>query len=218
MINQIKNKYPIIWNHRYYSIGTNRTKVLVLPPLEILHWLFRYEEETGKLYRIRGADGKDYNNEANKLDSNKEYLRISIVDSYGKSAEFLVHRLIWKIKTGQEPNGFVDHIDQDKINNRFQNLRVVDNATNKRNSRMSRKNKSGVNGVYKLSNEKYSASIQFNDTAIYLGVFDTLHDAKVSRLTAEKVINTLHPEIGFTNIHGLPQAESLADANYLVNN
>ena len=42
------------------------------------------------------------------MDSNKEYLRVKIVDSYGKNAEFLVHRIIWKIKTGVDPDGFTE--------------------------------------------------------------------------------------------------------------
>ena len=203
MKNNIKNKYPIIWTHTYTTVENSKVKILVLPPLEILNWMFRYDDETGKLYRIRGADGKDYNFEVKQLDSNKEYLRVKIVDSYGKSAEFLVHRIIYKMKIGVDPSGFVDHIDQDKLNNKFDNLRVVDNATNHRNSRMSRRNTSGVNGVYKHQCGKYEARISFNNNDIYLGIFDTLHDAKVSRLTAEKVINTLHPDIGFAELHGL---------------
>jgi hypothetical protein len=205
MKNNIKNKYQIIWTHSYKTIGNSKVKILVLPPLDILQWLFRFDEETGKLYRMRGADGKDYNFEVKQLDSNKEYLRINIVDSYSKGAEFLVHRIIYKIKTGVDPDGFVDHIDQNKINNKFDNLRVVDNATNKRNSRMSRRNTSGVNGVYKHSCGKYEARISFNNNDIYLGTFDTLHDAKISRFTAEKVINTLYPDVGFTELHGAAQ-------------
>jgi hypothetical protein len=74
----------------------------------MLNWLFSFDEQTGKLYRIRGADGKDYNFEVKQLDSNKEYLRVKIVDSYGKNAEFLVYRIIWKIKTGVDPDGFTE--------------------------------------------------------------------------------------------------------------
>lgn len=203
MKNNIKNKYPIIWTHTYTTNENSKVKILVLPPLEILQWIFRYDEGTGKLYRIRGADGKDYNFEVKQLDSKKEYLRINIVDSYGKSAEFLVHRLIYKMKTGVDPSGFVDHIDQDKLNNKFDNLRVVDNATNQRNRRMSRINKTGITGVRQLPNGNYEPHIGINGRCIKLGVFHTIDEAVIARNAALQTANAVYGDIGFTELHGL---------------
>jgi hypothetical protein len=205
MKNNIKNKYPIIWTHSYKTIGNSKVKILVLPPLDILNWLFRFDEETGKLYRMRGADGKDYNFEVKQLDSNKEYLRINIVDSYSKGAEFLVHRIIYKIKTGVDPDGFVDHIDQNKINNKFDNLRVVDNATNKRNSRMSRRNKTGITGVRQLPNGNYEPNIGINGRCIKLGVFHTVDEAVIARNAALQTANAFYGDVGFTELHGAAQ-------------
>lgn len=174
-----------------------------MPPLEILNWLFRYDEESGKLFRIRGADGKDYDLEVSQLDSKKEYFRVNIVDSYGKSAEFLVHRIIWKIKTGVDPDGFIDHIDQDKLNNKFDNLRVVDNATNQRNKRMSRFNKTGLTGVRQLPNGNYEPHIGINGRSIKLGVFHTIDEAIIARNAALQTANAFYGDTGFTELHGI---------------
>jgi hypothetical protein len=36
------------------------------------------------------------------------------------------HRLIWKLVTGKEPKGTIDHINGDRDDNRFENLREAD--------------------------------------------------------------------------------------------
>lgn len=203
MNNHIKNKYPITWAHMYTNMEGNKTRILILPPLEVLDWMFRYDEETGKLYRVRGANGKDYNLEVKQLDSNKEYLRVNIVDSYGKSAEFLVHRIIWKIKTGVDPDGFIDHVDQDKLNNKFDNLRVVNNATNQRNKRMNKANKTGITGIRQLQNGNYEPHIGINGRCIELGVFHTIEEAAIARSAALQTANAIYGDTGFTELHGL---------------
>lgn len=40
------------------------------------------------------------------------------------------HRLIWKVVTGQEPRGLVDHINGVRDDNRFENLRDVSPSVN----------------------------------------------------------------------------------------
>ncbi len=46
------------------------------------------------------------------------------------------HRLIWKIITGQEPVGLIDHINGVRDDNRFENLRDVTPSQNRINRRM----------------------------------------------------------------------------------
>ena len=53
-------------------------------------------------------------------------------------------------------------------------------------SKLSKSSTTGVKGVSKLKNGKYRAYINLRRKQKYLGVFDTLEDAKEARLEAEK--------------------------------
>lgn len=72
-----------------------------------------------------------------------------------KGVSHLLHRLAWVLYTGEWPDGFIDHIDKDKLNNKISNLRVSSREQNGRNSN-SRKNSSskylGVVGARPLKN------------------------------------------------------------------
>lgn len=50
-----------------------------------------------------------------------------------KRKEVFVHRIIWETVYGPIPKGYViDHIDEDKTNNKISNLRLVTHADNRR--------------------------------------------------------------------------------------
>ena len=99
----------------------------------------------------------------------------------------------WKYKTvslhrfiiGEEniPEGMqVDHINRNKLDNRKCNLRVVTRQQNALNT--DAKFLYGVAGISKI-NEKWIATIYVMGNAIKLGSFDTLEEAKKTRLDAE---------------------------------
>src|SRR6056297_3524313 len=56
------------------------------------------------------------------------YLRASFHDK-----QYVVHRLIWVYMTGDWPNGVIDHINRDRTDNRWCNLRDVDYSLNSQN-------------------------------------------------------------------------------------
>lgn len=83
-------------------------------------------------------------------------------------------------------NVVVDHIVPNTQNdNRKRNLRVTTQANNTRNRQISNNNTSGITGVYKKGNNKYSAYIRKNGKQKYLGVFDNINDAEDARRKAE---------------------------------
>ena len=104
----------------------------------------------------------------------KGYRRISR-SIKGKYLKYLSHRVGWYLHHGVLPE-FLDHINQDKSDNRLINLRGATLFENNRNRKVSKRSKTGVKGVYP-SRDKYVSRIQSGPKALYLGTFDTLEEA-----------------------------------------
>ncbi|MBS4048062.1 MAG: HNH endonuclease [Alphaproteobacteria bacterium] len=102
---------------------------------------------------------------------------------------YRAHRVIWAIVHGEWPNGQIDHINGDSCDNRIENLRVVDDAENKRNLPMVRSNKSGVMGVIyhpdKGRKKQWIARIGNGGKAHNIGRFYTKEEAVAARRAAE---------------------------------
>lgn len=77
-----------------------------------------------------------------------------------------------------------DHIDKNPFNNRKQNLRPATAQENARNRSISKRNKSGVTGVYKRGN-RWIAAITNNYKTTELGGYINKDDAIIARLQAE---------------------------------
>lgn len=60
---------------------------------------------------------------------------------------YLASRLAWLYMTGAWPKAQIDHINHDSADNRFANLREVDNVENHKNRPRQNNNSSGVTGV-----------------------------------------------------------------------
>lgn len=122
---------------------------------------------------------------AGRIESNG-YIRIRIDNSV-----YSAHRLAWFISTGVEPKNIIDHINRNPSDNRFVNLREATNSENMQNMRISRRNKSGMVGLYwDEQRRKWHAQIKVGGKKIHLGRFDNFDDAKLARLAAER---KLHP-------------------------
>ena len=91
---------------------------------------------------------------------------------------FLAHRLAWLYMTGNFPEDQTDHINRDKSDNRWCNLRVCTNGQNKANSKKPTNNTSGYKGVrWFKKNKKWGAVIGFNNKDLYLGSYANKHEA-----------------------------------------
>jgi hypothetical protein len=89
---------------------------------------------------------------------------------------FRAHRLAWFYVTGNQPN-IIDHINGNGTDNRFCNLRNVDQLANARNH-CKRHNNSGLPcGVRVINGGRYQARININKTLTCLGVFDSPEEA-----------------------------------------
>ena len=84
------------------------------------------------------------------------------------------------------PEGYIDHINHDTLDNRKENLRLVSNSQNLLNARVRVDNKSGVKGVcMDKYRKKWEATIKVNYKKIYLGRFEKFEDAVKARKEAE---------------------------------
>lgn len=107
-----------------------------------------------------------------------------VIRVYGK--DYKAHRLAWLYMEGYFPENQIDHINRIKSDNRWCNLREISTQCNIRNRGITKKNTSGVVGVYwnKRVN-KWSAQITINKKPINLGYYMNFVDAVKIRWDAE---------------------------------
>ena len=98
---------------------------------------------------------------------------------------FLAHRLAWLYMTGSMCP-LIDHINGEKADNRWVNLREGTTQTNAQNQRRAMStNRLGVLGV-DFSQGKYRAYITCNRKVQFLGQFDTAEQAHQTYLQAKR--------------------------------
>lgn len=86
------------------------------------------------------------------------------------------HRLAFLYMSGTHPNATVDHINGNRSDNRFENLREATHSQNNANKGASRSNKIGLKGVFRQGN-RYLAQICINNKRMRLGSFKTAESA-----------------------------------------
>lgn len=112
----------------------------------------------------------------------KKYLE-KLVDGKRLRRVVYMHRLIMDAKE----NELVDHINQNKADNRRNNLRFASKSLNSLNSQKVRSS-TGYRGVIrnKQKGKPFKASIIVNSKSIHLGFFDTAKQAGEAYLTKQK--------------------------------
>lgn len=107
----------------------------------------------------------------------------------------LAHRVAWVLMTGDHP-GIIDHINGNRTDNRWENLRSVDQQLNMRNARFKTRASSGCMGV---SWDTRSKSWRVRAGTQELGRFTSLEAAISCRKSAEVTL-------GFGPSHGNREA------------
>lgn len=96
------------------------------------------------------------------------YLRVNI----GRQS-FPAHRLAWLIMHGEWPIMDIDHINMDRSDNRWSNLRAATRSQNKANQRRRSLNTSGWAGVtWDKERGKWLAQIKVDYRTHFIGRFD----------------------------------------------
>lgn len=121
-----------------------------------------------------------------------------------------VHNLTYLYVNGTLPKeGAVDHIDRNGLNNKWDNLRLVDNTCQMRNQGVQKNNKSGVNGVCWCGRrDRWVALIGSNGKQKQIGYFRNLTDAVFARYASEQSLNWRECDINtsarkYLVVHGL---------------
>lgn len=139
---------------------------------------FDYNQETGELRLKLGNRRKPPGTIAGWINA----LGYRCVLLEGKT--YLVHRLIWLMMTGEQPDQ-VDHINHVRDDNRWCNLRNVSPRDQQLNMQKRRNNSSGVQGVRILPSGRYCAYIMVNRKQLPLGTYDSIEDATAARKAGE---------------------------------
>jgi hypothetical protein len=173
-----------------------------LPSPDVLRQLFTYDPETGSLvWRNRpremfknkqafGAWNSKYVGQPAKCIASDGYLTVRI-----NEVAYMAHRIIWKMQTGRDPAVLIDHINGDKVDNRWDNLREATYSQNNRNSRAQCNNSSGFKGVTR-DTVHWKATIYANGKNHYLGNFKTPEEAHAAYCKASV---KMHGEFGRTS-------------------
>lgn len=138
-----------------------------------------YSPKTG-LFRWRPRSGVRKGRLAGSL-QNKGYLRV-----YVEGRSYLQHRLAWFYMTGAWPPEDIDHINGDRKDNRFVNLRCVSRAVNLQNQKRAKGNTAcGLLGVQR-NKKRFAARIYVLGAPFHLGTYDTPEEAHSVYLRAKR--------------------------------
>ncbi len=157
-----------------------------LPSPETLRKLLRYEPETGKLFWL--PRDREFFQTSNQFKiwnirfANKEALTAITANAYKGghilNRKYLAHRVIWAIQIGSWPNENIDHINHDKIDNRWSNIRAATKSQNNANKPSRPNSTSKYMGVcWYAKSKKWRAQIRKNNQKNYLGSYDCEIDA-----------------------------------------
>jgi hypothetical protein len=110
------------------------------------------------------------------------YRRIGVLGT-----AYFAHRLAWLACYAKWPDGVIDHIDGNTVNNSIFNLRDVPQVLNTRNFKLSKNNTSGFNGVsWSAKGKTWTAHIMIGGKSIYVGRADSPEKAYALRQLAEQ--------------------------------
>jgi hypothetical protein len=150
---------------------------------ERLHELLNYDADTGLFTWAKPRRKCSAGAKAGCIAKNG-YMVIRLDDTL-----YLAHRLAWLYQKGVWPTEQIDHINGDRSDNRFNNLREVSNAENAQNNRKPKpSNKSGFLGVRK-ENSKWLAEIKINYKPIRIGLFNTPEAAHKAYVMAKRKLH-----------------------------
>lgn len=140
--------------------------------------ILSYDPDTGYMtWKFRSADQKFWNGRwaGRKVGfvSEAGYVMLQIKRQY-----FMAHRIAFLLMTGEMPTDLIDHIDGNRSNNAWSNLRHATRTQNNANRKMFSNNTSGYRGVtWNKRERKWVVSLSVDGTKVHLGYFTDITEA-----------------------------------------
>jgi hypothetical protein len=144
---------------------------------------------------MRTLDDTEYNQLTGKLYEGLKEIgtvaRTGYVVVRANGMLHLGHRLAWFHKTGAWPAGSVDHIDGNRANNKWANLRVVTAEGNARNRVLTKtrtlKNLPGAH--FHKPTGRFKSAIMVSGKQIHLGYFPNAASASAAYVSAKATMH-----------------------------
>ena len=157
---------------------------------EVLRQKLSYNAETGDFHwREPGRGVPSTETPAGRVNGNG-YREIGI-----NGRLYAAQRLAWLYVTGEWPVGEVDHVNRERSDNAWSNLRDVNKAQNQANTGLKSSNRSGFRGVSPVKKYpgRWQAQIRENGKRRHLGTFDSPEEANAAYQAA---FITVHGNLG----------------------
>ena len=155
-----------------------------LPAPELLWESFSYSPFTGELRTLKAKRGWSVGRVIGGRVDARGYIRTEIGGNM-----YRLHRLVWCWVTGEDPGYLeVDHIDGNKSNNRWENLRLATHQQNCTNTSAYSNNQSGFKGVQQVRT-KWRAVTRAGGKLRHIGYFDTPEEAHAAYCRAAKELH-----------------------------
>lgn len=151
---------------------------------ERLKELFEYEEDTGRLRRLKAIGAKKSGSYATSK-TKQGYLQAQI-----DGRTYTVHRLVYLYHFGEFPT-MLDHINSDKVDNRLTNLRVATSTQNACNTKKRKDNTSGTKGItYCNTHKAWLAKVNKDSKVVVSKTFKGSFDDETIKQEAINWITT----------------------------
>lgn len=158
------------------TLSTRTAEAAELLTQERLRELVVYQPQTGHFFWLCRRGGLAQDGAPAGWKNSNGYTRITVS---GKS--YYAHRLAWLYMTGEWPAEEVDHINGDRRDNRFANLRATTVSLNRANTKRRSDNTSGYKGVCWDRNRKRWL---VRAAGKHVGYFDTPEAGHAAYVTA----------------------------------
>lgn len=153
--------------------------------------LMRYDQNKGHFIRIanlpNGVKAGEIAGIGGITTSGYSTIRIDGV-------RYASHRVVWLYMTGQWPSNQIDHINGNRTDNLWSNLRAATQSENAQNTSTSVGSKTGHQGVhFHVRDKTFIASICVDKKRKHIGSFKTLNEAVNARAAAKQELHKFNP-------------------------